>query len=444
MPDPAQQKEAEKTIKDLFKSDYAKKAPADRLALGRKFLEQARDTQGYLAAQWIFFREAQDIALQLVDFELLTAAMEGAARVFDIPVLPTRLAVLAAAAKNCRTPEDIGTLVDQFLKVLDGELEADDFEGAEKALAGAQQAARRVPAPALAARTAARAKELSDLKARFEKVRKATDVLAKDPKNGPANLEVGLYRCFVKKSWELGLPFLAGASDPGLSAAAVRDLAHPSDPERQVEAGDGWWDQGDKEKNEATRRQLYLRAVQWYVQALPSISGLAKTKVTTRLETQKKRDLTLGLSALFGDTSTSPPLVPCDADDGHFERAAVGGKSCVRLTEATIAHSDGTRYLYVHIAEKWQESWKPVEIEVEYFDEGSGNIELQYDGVPGVYKPAPKSFVLGGSKAWKTFVFAVPDPLFANRLKGGSDFRIHVYPGSGFPVHRMVVRLAQK
>jgi hypothetical protein len=189
---------------------------------------------------------------------------------------------------------------------------------------------------------------------------------------------------------------------------------------------------------------MTARAISWYEQALPSLNGLPKTKVELRLEAQKKKELAAGLESVFGEKTASPNLVVVDADDGHFEETMVAGKPCVRLKEATIANSDGTRYLYVHVAQKWKPEWKPVELEMEYYDEGSGSVDVHYDAVAGVYKDGLKSFNLGGSRTWKTFKFTLPEPLFANRLKTGSDFRIHVFPGSALAVHRMVVRLIQK
>lgn len=442
VPDAAKQKDAEKTVKELFKTEYAKKTPADRQALGRLLLKQAKDSRDDSVAQWVLFREAQDIGAAIPDFDLVFDAVEGVAAIFDVPAAATKLAALAAAGKAAKTPEEFGKLGDQYLKVLDGALAAEDYDGVDKALAGAVQAAKRVNTPAWATKIAARSKEVAEIKSRVEKLKKAIDTLTKDPENAAASFEVGHFKCFAKKNWDEGLPFLAKGSDAGFKAAATKDLAKPAEPERQVEVGDAWWDLAEKERNEGVKRRLHLRAVSWYEQAQAALNGLMKTKADTRIDAQKRRDLMLGVEAFFGDKSANPALLPCDADDGHFEETSVGGKACVRLTKDTIAGSDGTRYLYVNVVPKWQESWKPVEVEMEYFDEGNGNVDIHYDAVSGIYKTGGKSFVLGNSKTWKTFTFTIPDPLFSGRLKGGSDMRVHVFPGSAVSFHRMVVRLA--
>ncbi|MDA3732669.1 glycosyl hydrolase, partial [Niameybacter massiliensis] len=71
-----------------------------------------------------------------------------------------------------------------------------------------------------------------------------------------------------------------------------------------------------------------------------------------------------------------------------------------------------------------------VEIEVEYFDEGTAEFALQYDSTGEVEKVA--GFVkLTDTKQWKTHTFTIGDAKFANRFFG-KDFRIGVWaPGIG-------------
>src|SRR5579864_8337658 len=70
VPDAAKQREAEKTIRDLYKADYARKSPADRDTLVRTLLAQGQKSQDDPAAQFVFYREAQDLAAQSGNLEL--------------------------------------------------------------------------------------------------------------------------------------------------------------------------------------------------------------------------------------------------------------------------------------------------------------------------------------------------------------------------------------
>src|SRR3989442_1034688 len=56
------QAKAEKLIKDLFKADYARFRPADRLALSTKLLQQAVETKDDPAARYVLLQEASRLA----------------------------------------------------------------------------------------------------------------------------------------------------------------------------------------------------------------------------------------------------------------------------------------------------------------------------------------------------------------------------------------------
>lgn len=443
VPDPAKQKEAEKGIKDLFKAEYAKKQPADKQALAKLLLGHAKETQNDLPVQWVLFREAQDLAAQIGDLDLTLDAAESAAAIFDISLQGTRIAALGAAGKTLKTPEDLAKLGDLYLKVVDEALETEDFENADKALAGAAQTSKRLASPPFSTRVAARARDEADQKARYDKVKRSLDALAKDPANPAANLEVGLYHCFVKNAWDTGLPFLAKGSDPVLKTLASHEADHPTEVGAQVELADGWWDLAEKERSDSKQRLLYQRATSWYEKALTASTSLLKTKIETRLDAQYRRILSRdGLEVVFTPKAVSRGIQVCECGDGLYEPATIGGKPSVKLIRANV--TDFSRYLYLKLTETWQESWKGAEVEVEYFDDGPGPFDIQYDGVPGPYCSTPKKVVVGTSKSWKTATFPIPDPMFRGRENAGADLRIGRTPGTELYIHRVTVRLAQK
>jgi hypothetical protein len=110
----------------------------------------------------------------------------------------------------------------------------------------------------------------------------AAAVLEKQPDDPAANLTVGKYHCFQKGDWEKGISLLARSGDPALKAAAALEVAAAADPANQVKAGDAWWDLAEKEQGKA-QAALRARAIHWYQQALPEISGLAKAKAEKRV-----------------------------------------------------------------------------------------------------------------------------------------------------------------
>ena len=69
--------------------------------------------------------------------------------------------------------------------------------------------------------------------------------IRKSPMDGPANLSVGIYTCFVRGDWKGGLLPLAQGSVRVFDAIAAREIAGSQDPIKQLELADRWWDAGE-------------------------------------------------------------------------------------------------------------------------------------------------------------------------------------------------------
>jgi hypothetical protein len=270
---------AEKTIKDLFKDDYAKTKPADRLALAQKLLEQARETRDDPAARYVLFREAIDLAAQGGDLNLALAAVGDQSRCFVVNSAAVKRAAIDKVAAGV-SATDAKALVDLLLPILDDALSADDYETAARVATAAEAAAKKSKNLALVAQIRNRAKDIDAGKASFEKVQTALKALQAKPDDADASLLVGRHYCLVRGDWDKGLPCLVKGSDAALKALAQKDLAGPANAAEQLALADGWYDLAAKESPKA---QLQLRALYWYQQALPGLTGLAKTKAEKRL-----------------------------------------------------------------------------------------------------------------------------------------------------------------
>jgi hypothetical protein len=440
MPDPAKIRDAEKTVRDLFKSDYAKKQASDRQALAKRLLKEGLEVVGEPAAQWALLHEAQDLASQIVDTQTAFEAVQALGSKFQCDALGMKTGVLVASAKSARTPEELARVAEQYLKLSEESLTGDNYDLAEKAVQAANPLAKRSGYAAVITRCASRPKEIAEAKARYEKIRKAYDTLARDISDPGANLEIGLYLCFTKTEWDAGLVFLMKGSDAALASVSGKELLRPSDGARQMEVADAWWDLGEKEKIEARKHRMVQRAAQWYLAALPSASGLVKAKALARLESVQKRAAMRGLEVLLGSKPEPSGIVLVDCEDGLYEAGAVAGKAGVKMLRFP---ANGARYLYFHLTEHWPESWRPVEVDIEYFDDGGGSFDLEYDSTSGPWANTGKTFAVGSSKGWKVATFSLPDPAFRGRLNSG-DLRLRQGAGGDLWIHRVVVRLAAK
>jgi hypothetical protein len=231
----------------------------------------------------VLYREAQDLAAQTGDLRTAIQSVEAASLVFDVDPLTLKSAAVAATAKAAKTPQEFAALAEVLLKLADDFTAADQYDQANKTVQDAAQHARRSAQAPLVARAIARTKEIGDAKARFGSMKKSLETLAKNPEDGPANLEMGQFLCFLKSSWDLGLRFLAKGSDPSLKSAAEKEIAVPTGSADQAALGDAWWDLADKIRIPGAKEKIQARALYWYEAALSTASGLGRIKIEKRL-----------------------------------------------------------------------------------------------------------------------------------------------------------------
>ena len=289
IPDETSLKDAEKTIKGLFKDDYAKRAPADRVALAKNLLKQGIDTKDSPAARYVLFREAQEIAAKAGDIETAFKAIEEMARTYATNSISLKNGALAAASGAPRTPEEQQVLVLAYLGLAEEAAQERQFDVAAKAAQSALAGARKIKDVPLLARAEAQSKAMSAISEKYDKVKKDMEVLAATPDNPEANQFVGEFECFFLSAWDTGLAKLAKGADPVLKALAAKDLSKPTEGADQASVGDGWWDRAGKETGQS-KAALRQRAAHWYEQAIQKLSGLSKVKIEKRLAELKSAE----------------------------------------------------------------------------------------------------------------------------------------------------------
>jgi hypothetical protein len=282
VPGSAEQKKAETLLKEIFKDEYSRKAPSDRLALARTMMKQASETSDDAAARYLMLRESKDLALQGGDWDLSLKAADAIGKAFEEDVLPMKGAILSTASRGTKTPAEYAKLSQASSVLADEAAAGNRFDIADKAAQEALSQAKLAKDPALAIKAEAKVKALAESKSKADAVAKAVATLAKSPDDPAANSAVGRHECLTKGAWKDGLPKLARGADPQLKEVATRDLAEPKDGPGRAAVGDGWWDVAEKESGSA-RALARSRAVYWYELALPGLSGLSKMKVERRI-----------------------------------------------------------------------------------------------------------------------------------------------------------------
>jgi hypothetical protein len=121
------------------------------------------------------------------------------------------------------------------------------------------------------------------MKVEHERIASAFEALTSAPNDPDANLAVGRYLCFYKNHWALGLPKLVLAKDLELAAAARTDLQNPRSPADGAKLAEAWWDIGQKQP-QAAKRNVYRRVAEWYLVALPGLTGNQRTAAIRRVD----------------------------------------------------------------------------------------------------------------------------------------------------------------
>lgn len=120
-------------------------------------------------------------------------------------------------------------------------------------------------------------------------------------------------------------------------------------------------------------------------------------------------------------------LTPVAVGDGEFQKVDHAGIPCWLVPKKSPAG-----YFYFRVADDFRPSpGKILEIDLSYFDSGTGDIGLDYDSTDfrwvngGDYKTDPDAIHRNDSGQWKVASFFVNDAAFGHLENGGADFRFY-------------------
>src|SRR6185503_15544016 len=110
VPDAAALKEAEKAVKELFKTEFAAKNASDRVTLAKKLLAQSETSKDDPATRYILLKEAGNAAATGGDLKLALSAADQTGKAFKIDVVALKSDLLQTAAKGAKSPEEFNLL----------------------------------------------------------------------------------------------------------------------------------------------------------------------------------------------------------------------------------------------------------------------------------------------------------------------------------------------
>lgn len=283
IPDEAAEGDSERTVRTVFKDDFAQKTSAGQSSLARKLLQRGIETEGATAESFVCFREARDLAVATRDPGLALQVISEWARRFEVNSLERKRAALVLIGHAAETVEEWIALANGYLALVNEAVPADDYVFAGESAEAGVQAARKAKDPLLSQRLESLVQECVQRRGRAALAKKAGEALKKDADDPAAHGVLGHYQCTVRADWNAGLPHLAKSGNPAVQSVARKDLGKPSEAPDQAALGDAWWELADRELGEA-RRRFVSRAAFWYAQARERLTGPVRERIERRIE----------------------------------------------------------------------------------------------------------------------------------------------------------------
>jgi hypothetical protein len=278
-----------KLVRDLFKDEYARKMPKDKLALAETLFKQAEETKDDPAARFVLYRETAKLAAEAGNVDLALRAIDGLRGRFtglkleqlEALFKPVE-AVLKAPVKG--TSDEAIAVTNYLLQIVDEAVAADDLVTAGSLAKLAESAAIKSRHVSTAKLAGARVKEIALFAKDAETVKSALKTLEAKPDDPDAALIAGKYYCFQRGDWAKGLPLLAAGSDAKLKEAAKKEMAAANGGPELLGVANAWYDLGKAAPDGPARRAILTRAYGHYVKVAPELTGFSKTTAEKRIE----------------------------------------------------------------------------------------------------------------------------------------------------------------
>jgi hypothetical protein len=285
IPSKAAQAQAAKRVEDVYGAELAgAKSTESKVNLALTLLNEGIRSTDDRVAQYVILGRAIELASDGEDLATALRAADVLAEKFQYSSIRPKVDAAESVLKKVSTPVAARAALEESLTLVDAAVAQDAFGESTRLLAAIRKALRKAKDPSLAPRLKRIADDVRASEKEFNATRKAAEILETEPDDPDSNFVVGAYTCFYRHSWDDGLAQLKKGNDPDFRRAATIDLQRPDAADKQLAAGDQWWELAQQAKGQV-QRACEERAVFWYEKAVARLSGLSLSKAQDRVFT---------------------------------------------------------------------------------------------------------------------------------------------------------------
>lgn len=304
VPDEAARKKAARIVDEVYRDKLAQaKTTEDKAKIAAQLYREAQASK-QPAEQFVLLERAAELASESGQFVLAWRSLDDAGKRFATDVLPRKEQALIEAAKFAKTPPEFKSVAQSWLVLLNEAVAGDRYGRAVRFAEAAAQAARRSEHEPFERLVRRGLKEIRELQSAYGEVADLPMQIRAGEGDPAAQARWGRFLCAYKNDWQHGLPLWAQGDDP-LAALAERELKQPRNPAAQLELADAWWQAAEGAEHLLPQKFFGARAVHWYRQAAPHLSGLAQKQSRHRVEEYAEK----WSGVPYGDWMEAGPMI---------------------------------------------------------------------------------------------------------------------------------------
>jgi serine/threonine protein kinase/WD40 repeat protein len=273
-------------VSGRFRDRLAAAADSDKAAVAKEMLEQARlatDT----AERYVLIDAALTFGKKTANLSAVESALAQLDDAFEVDAIQQRASSLHAISTATIPKNDQIDVTDAMFTLLDDAIEAERFENefTDKLRKSIRTSAGKTGDREFEKTVQARLRNSHAREQSITAARAAEATLAQNSNDPEANLAVGRFAAFYQGKWELALPMLAKSDDRFLKPIAETELAGADSSSKQLDLGDDWYRQGNRERDDEVAKLAALaRAAYWYEKGIGSAAASRKKSIEAKLD----------------------------------------------------------------------------------------------------------------------------------------------------------------